>query len=65
MLGTDTSDTNEEGLTAHKIKVVEKVIKYYDMDPPSVSPIRIDGVISVRNSRVLNNIWYMYKKRFF
>ena len=64
MLGTDTSDTNEEGLTAHKIKVVEKVIKYYDMDPPSVSPIRIDGVISV-NSRVLNNIWYMYKKRFF
>ena len=48
----DTSDSNEEGLIALKIKVVEKVVEHFEEDTHSVSPIRIDGVVGT-HSRIL------------
>ena len=55
MRETDASDRNEEGLMAHKIREREKVVKHYGMDPHSVSPIRIDGVVSASS---LKEIWH-------
>ena len=55
MRETDASDRNEEGLMAHKIIEREKVVKRNGMEPHSVSPIRIDEVVSVSS---LKEIWH-------
>jgi len=49
---TDTSDSNEEGLMALKIKVVEDVVEHFEKDTHLVSPIQIDGFVSM-HSRIL------------
>jgi len=42
---------------ALKNKVIEKVMGHFDMNPHSVSPIRIDGVVSTHVSQILTFIY--------
>jgi len=41
---------------ALEIKVTEKIMEHFDMDPHSVSPIRIDRIVSAHVSQILTFI---------
>ena len=56
----DTSNSEEEGLMALKIKVVEKVVEHFDQETHLVSPIQIDGVVGTR-SRILTFLYDLEK----